>query len=94
MSEQLITSMQGRYDVPPYRPGERIHVFPPGSGTGYLVRVERISPLADGGYKLVAAVRSPRRLRGHVVTITVDADGCRPELGLAPDRGRSPDHAG
>jgi hypothetical protein len=94
MSEQRITSMQVRYGVPPYRPGERIHVLPPGAGTGYLVRVERISPLADGGFKLVAAVRSPRRLRSHVVTITVDADGCCPELGLAPDRSGRPGHAG
>lgn len=85
MSEQQRTSTQVGRGVPPYRPGERIHAVDPVAGTGYLLRVERIAPVADG-FKLVAAVRWPRRLRSHVVTITVDADGRAPELGLEPDR--------
>ena len=60
--------------APPYRRGQRIHIVGP-DGVWFLVRVERIVARTDGCFTLVAAVRSPRRYRSHLLTTTVDAHG-------------------
>jgi len=77
---------------PPYRPGDRIPAVDPDNGTSYLLRVERVSADTQGQYQLVAAVTSPRRLRSHLVTLTVDANGAGPGIprrrsGAEPESG-------
>ena len=71
---------------PPYRRGDRIFAVDPDNGTSYALRVERVSIAADGKYHLVAAVTSPRRVRSHLLTVTVDADGAGPGITPRPSR--------
>jgi hypothetical protein len=44
-------------------------------GVPLLVEVESVTPRPDGGFALVAAIKRPRSLRGHVFVATTDASG-------------------
>jgi hypothetical protein len=86
------SEQQYRSVPPPYRPGDRIPAVDPDNGASLLLRVERVSADAHGRFRLVAAVISPRRLRSHVVTLTVDTKGVGPGIaghrsGAEPESG-------
>lgn len=62
----------------PYVVGDQIQVTDPAGGC-YRAEVERIAP--DGsGYRLVAAVKAPRRFRDQLVVARVDVSGHGPHV--------------
>lgn len=60
--------------MPPYEAGDRLSVRSD-EGVPLLVEVASVTPREDGGFTLVAAIKHPRALRGHVFVATTDASG-------------------
>jgi hypothetical protein len=58
----------------PYVSGDRIRATDP-EGSQYLGKVSTVEALADGTFSVLAELREPRHLRGHVLTVVVDEDG-------------------
>jgi hypothetical protein len=65
--------------APPYRRGDRICATTP-EGTRYLVRIEAIKALPSGQFSIIGAVTEPRKLRSHVLSTIVGADGYGPAV--------------
>jgi hypothetical protein len=69
-------------EVPaPYQRGDRITVTSP-AGDRFLVRLEAVTPTGTGGFALLGAVVAPRKLRSHVLSTVVDANGVGPTVGV------------
>ena len=64
---------------PPYRRGDRICATSP-EGMRFQVRVEAVTPTADGEFSVLGAVVAPRKFRSHVLSTVVDADGYGPAI--------------
>jgi hypothetical protein len=67
----------------PYVSGDRIRAVDP-EGSTYVGRVTDVQPTDDGHFTVLAELREPRNLRGHLLTAVVDVDGCGP--GIEPLR--------
>jgi hypothetical protein len=67
----------------PYHSGDRIRAVDP-EGSTYLGRVTDVQPTGDGHFTVLAELREPRNLRGHLLTAVVDVDGRGP--GIEPIR--------
>lgn len=65
--------------TPPYHRGEQICVTGP-DGASYQVRVEAVTPTPAGEFAVVGVVVAPRKLRSHVVSTVVGADGFGPAV--------------
>ncbi len=73
---QQVADLQQK--LAPYEAGDQIRVTDP-AGTEYRARVEKILP-DDSGYRVVAAVVAPRRLRNQMVVALVDLQGVGPHV--------------
>lgn len=58
----------------PYQVGDRITAGD-GEGGSYVGRVETVRPDDGGTFTVLAELREPRHLRGHLLATVVDADG-------------------
>ena len=67
----------------PYLSGDRIRATDP-EGLQYLGKVTSVQPTGDGDFTVVAEIREPRHLRGHLLTSVVDETGHGP--GVEPYR--------
>ena len=69
-----IQARSGSQGGAPYVSGDRIRATDP-EGSQYLGKVSTVEALADGTFSVLAELREPRHLRGHVLTVVVDEDG-------------------
>jgi hypothetical protein len=65
---------QGSVPGSPYRVGDRI-ASATGDGGRYVGRVDTVRAGDDGTYTVLAALREPRHLRGHLLATVVDSAG-------------------
>jgi hypothetical protein len=63
----------------PYASGSRIRAVD-ADGERYVGRVASIKPTKDGHFTVVAELREPRHLRGHLLTAVVDSAGNGPGI--------------
>jgi len=63
----------------PYSSGSRIRAVD-ADGSRYVGRVASVEPTRDGRFTVVAELREPRHLRGHLLTAVVDNDGNGPGI--------------
>ena len=63
----------------PYASGSRIRAID-AEGARYVGRVASVKPTTDGRFTVVAELREPRHLRGHLLTAVVDSDGNGPGI--------------
>jgi hypothetical protein len=63
----------------PYTAGDRIRATDP-EGLHYVGRVTSVQDTGDGSFTVLAELREPRHLRGHVLTVVVDERGRGPGI--------------
>ena len=64
---------------PPYRHGDQLCATSP-EGVRYQLRVETVTPRESGEFTIVGVVVAPRKLRSHLVSTVVGADGYGPAV--------------
>jgi hypothetical protein len=77
-AEKVVTAPSLPAPVPTrsYRVGDRLLAVGP-DGTRFETRVEHVHAV-DGQVEVTAAVRAPRRFRGNVLSLRLDAEGRSP----------------
>lgn len=63
----------------PYAAGDRLRATDP-EGLHYVGRVTTVHDTGNGTFTVLAELREPRHLRGHVLTVVVDEQGRGPGI--------------